>query len=772
MDNTNGIPFLWDNIQENNLLGSLFSNQLNSLALISTSNAEIKKKTPFAFSPLSKNGSEVRDNFFKGSRNNTYRNFEFVIDQSSNINPPEKIKIIEDFFYSDTNNSGIYGDNKNNIQDKFLFKIKLFISQDKSQLEGVYLNETVKPEENEILLFLEDNKGDISGSTMYSKKGSGITTEKLKILINGGTNSIDKKGKKYNGYLKEIEKEYNINYDDLYEFLTVGEIKNKSLTIISTLLYVSSFFHLDVEVLNGIANAIKTTTNFIREKCLIEEKNWNPKKAEKGQKFSPLLLPNVDAIINNIDDAEINKYIEKSINNTKQLINEYNPIIVNTLKVISKAENFKDTLTLNPKESRSITLILLEKYEILKSEFLKLLDKVKNIDFSTVINDLASIVNAFLCGLWNGFIEAVCGIISLIQYIFEALAFVTDLSKNFNTMFPTILEKIDDIILSYQQIDFEKIINKLAESLKNWLTSDFTVSLVEIAYFSGAFIGFVVELAIEIAVGILVSGGIISIEAILAKLGEVFVSFGKLLLGVVKLPVKAAQKTFSALLNGLHWVYEFLAKGTDEILKIIDEVFAKLKQLKEEFLVKTKEIFSKETKTDEFFRKIEKKFNLAGHEILSTNEIKKLRRFLKETFDVSLEFVDGNPALKAKLKDWTARRVAGSFNMIEGVMYLRKSVTAYTVQHEMFHMKLWYKMTKEFPELQSLFQKTLGVENRLFHEEFVLTEFMKNPSKWEEADLLNDLKFINELRRKKNLPEVNLEFYKKWNLEQELLKFN
>lgn len=71
--------------------------------------------------------------------------------------------------------------------------------------------------------------------------------------------------------------------------------------------------------------------------------------------------------------------------------------------------------------------------------------------------------------------------------------------------------------------------------------------------------------------------------------------------------------------------------------------------------------------------------------------------------------------------------------MVEGKMYLRKSVTAYTVQHEMFHMKLWYKMTKEFPELESLFQKTLGVENRLFHEEYVLAEFMKNPSKWKEA---------------------------------------
>ncbi|WP_374444281.1 zincin-like metallopeptidase toxin domain-containing protein [Epilithonimonas sp.] len=181
---------------------------------------------------------------------------------------------------------------------------------------------------------------------------------------------------------------------------------------------------------------------------------------------------------------------------------------------------------------------------------------------------------------------------------------------------------------------------------------------------------------------------------------------------------------------------EMLAKGGKKLQDFVDDVWKKIadwflknKEKVEGVAKKIKDALSKDGKTEEFFRKIEKKFNLAGDEILSSSDIKKLRRLLLETFDVALEFVDQNPALKAKLKDWTARRVAGSFNMVEGVMYLRKSVTAYTVQHEMFHMKLWHKMTKEFPELQPLFQKTLGKENRLFHEEYVLAEFMKNPKK-------------------------------------------
>lgn len=49
---------------------------------------------------------------------------------------------------------------------------------------------------------------------------------------------------------------------------------------------------------------------------------------------------------------------------------------------------------------------------------------------------------------------------------------------------------------------------------------------------------------------------------------------------------------------------------------------------------------------------------------------------------------------------------------------------------------------------------------------------MKNPSKWKEADLLNDLAEINRLRELKDLNKVDLEYFKNWNLEQELLKFN
>jgi Metallopeptidase toxin 4 len=154
--------------------------------------------------------------------------------------------------------------------------------------------------------------------------------------------------------------------------------------------------------------------------------------------------------------------------------------------------------------------------------------------------------------------------------------------------------------------------------------------------------------------------------------------------------------------------------------------------------------------------------------VLAIQEIKALRRELADGFKVGLEIVEDNPDLKKKLKDWNIRKVAASFNAIEGKLYIRKSTTAYTVEHEMIHMKLWYKMTREHPEMAGLYKLTLG--NDLFHEEYVLAEFMKNPSKWSEADLINDLKVVNKARSELKIDNVSLEYFKTWDFKEQLNK--
>jgi len=754
---TNNFPLVWDSEADDGLLGSLFPRN-DSIDLLPNDTAS-EKQNPFAFSPLSKNGEDIKNNFFLGSKNYTYGNFEIIVDSSSGQNPSEKIKIIEQTFVVEAK-----GGNRKLDEGEKAFKVKLFISKDSNQLTNIFNDPKTIPDKNEILFFLEDNSGDWSGTTMYIKKGDNVN--------NSGF--FDKLFSKNSEFASYINSQYNISKSDLQELLRKDKVESNAINLISCMFEVTSFFVSDSKLIKLIASGIEMAIEGIRNNCTIEEKNWNPAKPEENVKFQPLLFPGITTVLDNIDDSEINSLIKDAVKNLRQNTEAYDESIQNALNFISKVPiQVIFPFAINPMSfipgKASFSQLLLEKYKKLRITIDAALDQLEKTDFSDILKESVYAVNAFICGLWNGFIEAVCGIFSLVQYLFQGAGEIAELLENFKEKGPQLLEQIDDCILAFQELDFGQIFATLATNIKKWALSDSTTSLVEIAYFSGMFIGFVIELAIEIAVGILFTGGVLSIEAILAKLGETFKALGGLLIGALKLPFKVAEKSIASLVKSLQWLYEFLSKGTDEIIKLMDEVFAKFMKQGKEFAENVKKIFSKEGKTEEFFRKIEKKFNLAGQEVLSTSDLKKLRRLLDEVFKVPLEFVDNNPALKAKLKDWTLRRVAGSFNAKEGVMYLRKSVTAYTVQHEMFHMKLWYKMTKEFPELANTYAKSIG--NRLFHEEYVLAEFMKNPGKWSEADLLNDLNFINkELREPYDLPKVDLEYFKKWNLENELLK--
>lgn len=308
--------------------------------------------------------------------------------------------------------------------------------------------------------------------------------------------------------------------------------------------------------------------------------------------------------------------------------------------------------------------------------------------------------------------------------------------------------------------------------------------------------GFIISLVIEIIVDVIVSGGTLSVAAIINALVESILGIFRLGFSAVKGVVKAVRtftkfvvKSIEDLIKGFQELLNFLKKGWDEIKRIVDEAFEGVKQ---KFLSRLKEVFSQDTKTDELFRKISKKIDSTGKQILNTNELKKLRLYLKQELGIELEIVSRtNPETKELWRKMAlgqtddGNRVLGMFKAttvksrkfgmtLEGPkLYVLDEAYAYTVEHELKHAKLWCKMTKEFPELQPLFQKTLGRENILFHEEYVLAEFMKNPSKWKDTDLLNDLSFINtKLRKPRELPEVDLEYFKKWNLQEELLKFN
>ncbi|EHQ43024.1 Uncharacterised protein [Myroides odoratus] len=69
-----------------------------------------------------------------------------------------------------------------------------------------------------------------------------------------------------------------------------------------------------------------------------------------------------------------------------------------------------------------------------------------------------------------------------------------------------------------------------------------------------------------------------------------------------------------------------------DLKKLLNKIIEWIKKNSKRFestLSKVREAFFKEGKTEEYFRKIEKKFNLAGEQILSTYDLKKTAKIIE-----------------------------------------------------------------------------------------------------------------------------------------------
>ena len=205
------------------------------------------------------------------------------------------------------------------------------------------------------------------------------------------------------------------------------------------------------------------------------------------------------------------------------------------------------------------------------------------------------------------------------------------------------------------------------------------------------FIGFVIELVVELAIGILFTGGLLTIETLMAKLGETFKALGSLLIGAVKLPFKAAEKTVSSLAKGLKSLYEFLSKGTEEIVKIIDEVFSKFRNLDNEILIINKQL------EDELLdalgwseKRASKRKSFLSREYLEQKDIKALEEYIAKKFEgLGIKLVTGAD------KYLDSNNARAGFNHFTGELVFRKKFTFYEMFHELKHAEEFKLIGKE-----------------------------------------------------------------------------
>jgi Metallopeptidase toxin 4 len=273
-------------------------------------------------------------------------------------------------------------------------------------------------------------------------------------------------------------------------------------------------------------------------------------------------------------------------------------------------------------------------------------------------------------------------------------------------------------------------------------------------------------------VGILFTGGILSVEAVLVKLGEAFRAIAGIVTGTVKGLYKAGQKTLTGFIEGLNFLIEFLKKGTDEIIRLIDDIFAKLRQAADDLIKKYVDDIPNLSESELDWMASRKIGNLGG-KVLKASQIRKLRGILNEKG--ILLIVEGD--LKSVTKLFKPIIVDGIYfdNVNNLFNYMRSKTPPYVGGFDPFNKqfilpkriletgKLEFATTeiiafhemahvKHFEEIGEVYLKLSELEKEMY----VWNQILANKERWTKAELIDALDYINRIRIKPKYGKLEL----------------
>lgn len=385
------------------------------------------------------------------------------------------------------------------------------------------------------------------------------------------------------------------------------------------------------------------------------------------------------------------------------------------------------------------------KLKVFFNEILEVFSGIGAIIVEKVNREVAKI-NAFLCGLLNS-------LISLAQTVIMLLAMVTDKIPflEMEKMSPLELAKhqeklefIEDFVDLFTKNSKEflagikslfsegkiwKELSKVIDVLKKKFSSIKDYNEYFWAYFIGA-VAF--ELILDAIIAYFTGGGSL-VADLSAKISRITAKAEELGAKGIQLSKNLGGKIANSAQDFYKWLEkEFLemleaiksGKVTEWIRKKIDAIFGSGNRIHDEVV----------EDIEELFRKIDDSFGLDGGRLLTLKELKKLRKLLKELYDVDLKIVDKDFGMKQKLKDWNARGVVGSFNPRLKTMFLRSEVSELTVFHEMVHMKTWKRLSpEEYAKLP------------LWEDETMVWEAIwKTKEKWTKRELVDSYEYLND----------------------------
>jgi hypothetical protein len=374
-------------------------------------------------------------------------------------------------------------------------------------------------------------------------------------------------------------------------------------------------------------------------------------------------------------------------------------------------------------------------------------------EFAAELVDGLRIINAVLCGIVDGFLSLLEGLVKLIGFLVDnvvawALGMDADESvtgegrmKNMNRL--EAFEELYDVItqnwssavgaikMFFTDMSWEKLRQLFSDVLEK-------VTRYEVAHFAGSCI-------FDIIAGVilaLVTGGASAIAQAATKTQKLLKvlqliareAVSSVTMGVYD--VALLLKTFftrlaQAAANGFESLFQFFKKMTNEFFGVTEDVAKYEKLLKEAA-----------DSADELLRQVENLFDGLGGRLLTKKELKLLKAHLFEKYGVTLRLIDkelGYKKIAGKkaadlLKDWDNRNVVGRF--IEGPppeMILRsKNASQLTVFHEMVHMEVWFK---KLPKMHIVDEEKLVFE-MIFKS--------KDKYGWTADELIDAYDYVNE----------------------------
>lgn len=665
------------------------------------------------------NSDEIASKYFVDADPPEKGTFTYVSDIRSDLT--QYIKDVKDFYYYE----------KQDI-DHFAFKVILFSSTEATKLKECF--EVCKPKGREVLMFVEDNKGDTSGTYGAIR----FSKELLQFFTNK-----DKQYKDYNFLSYDLQDNKNvyeylrksvpgITEEQLNSLFHKGYIEDERIGLVKDFFQLASAFSSGLSFIPGMSwltndaariamSAVLGKAVELIEKARLEENRWQPKppKNEKGEpdenyRYEPLISSGKD------ENGTVN--IAQIVKILKDMLEAQNFVMRNVLLV-------RKDFTKNTKATGILEFLYakyLDSYDIA----LGIINGLESISEMEFIKYGTQAYNALLCGIWNGLIDAVSGLFALVKMLYDGITLGKDFVQNIEKYLPTLLEQYDETIQAIKNISFSETAKYLYSKLKE---INLTFDPIACAYFTGYIYGFIISLIIEVILTAILTGGTVTVPLIIEKLEEAIFGIFRLGWGIVKGAARAVRtfahfviKSIKDIIKGFQELLSFLKKGWSEIKKVIDEAFEiTQKEFKEVRKRKRVELFSTITGKPidlKLLKKLQKEFEELGGALLHNDE--------------SFEYI----ASREKAEGVAIEAI--TFN--EELILLNKSATTSAVYEELIHATQYRtgKYDKWVEEFGNEIAKNLM-------EKEAAEELIENAVQWklpdEEVKLVKErLEFFNE----------------------------